>query len=336
MKILLILLLFPLFAFAFSPLPVTPFPVIGFKELPFFDNNQKVNRTVLVWYPVLANTVGHASPDPWDTFNIAVDGPVAETFGKMPVIVISHGYRANPHTMSWLIRELVFNGFIVLAIEHRDVIDGKMHANHWQRAQDVSKIIDQFSGSEISKFADLNKIGIAGFSLGGTTAIWTSGGRSTNLDTLMPDPKFAAIKDFLHVDEALITLNKEMAMKDWRDSRVKAAFVMAPAWAWLFDESSLKNISIPVYLIAAEADATLVTKNNAGLFARKIPDAIFQTIPGKANHYIFLSSLSDAQRKKADPFNSLSFLFEDDVTVDRGWIQSEVGEEAVRFFKSTL
>ncbi len=36
-------------------------------------------------------------------------------------------------------------------------------------------------------------------------------------------------------DEALPTLNKEMMGKDWREPRVKAAFVMAPAWSWIFD-----------------------------------------------------------------------------------------------------
>jgi predicted dienelactone hydrolase len=127
-----------------------------------------------------------------------------------------------------------------------------------------------------------------------------------------------------------------MMAKSWRDPRVKAAFAMAPAWSWLFNEESLRKISIPVYLIAAEGDRVLVSRTNAGLFAHSIPHAIYQEIPGKADHYIFISALSEKQREKADPSGKLNFILEDDATVDRRWIQFEVAEEAARFFNSVL
>ncbi len=330
----LFFLFIPLLLTAFEPRPITPYPVVGYREIPFYDDLQKVERIAMIWHPVNPDVIGAPSKDSWDVFNVAINAPVASSKTKMPVIVISHGYTGNPHQLSWLIRGLTHNGFIALAIQHRDLVNGKAHANHWQRAIDVSNILTQFSSNPISQSADLNKIGIAGYSLGGTTAIWIEGGKSTKLDSLIPGPEFASPEDFTRANEALPTLNKEMMSKDWREPRVKAAFIMAPAWSWLFDEESLRKISIPTYLIASSSDKVLVSKNNAGFFARNIPHAIYQEIPGKGNHYIFISALNEEQSRKVNPSGKLNFLFEEDASIDRSWIQLQVVEEAVGFFKS--
>ena len=200
-------------------------------------------------------------------------------------------------------------------------------------------IIDQFAESSVADFADKNHIGIAGFSLGGTTAIWIAGGRSTKLDTMIPGPEYIppeGREEFSRVDEALPTLNKEKMAQDWRDVRVKAAFIMAPSWGWIFDEKSLGKISIPTYIIASTADHILITRNNAQFFARHIPRSVYQEIPGKANHCIFISALNEKQKKGVDPTGEFQFLLEDDVSIDRSWIQLQVSEEAVRFFTSVF
>jgi predicted dienelactone hydrolase len=325
-------LIFPFLLLSFEPRPITPEPILGYQEVSFFDESQQQHRSLLIWYPVEAQTKGVLSSSPWDTFKVAVNAPLSAKT-KLPIVVISHGYTGNPHQLSWLIRGLVHSGFIVIGIQHADLIQGKAHANHWRRPLDVRKILNVFSKNSLSESADLNKIGIAGFSLGGTTAIWVAGGRSTKLDTLIPGPDYAAPEDYVRADEALPSLNKEMMAEDWRDPRVKAAFVMAPAWAWLFDEESLKQVSIPTYLIAAAADQVLVTSHNAGFFARFIPKAFYQEVPGKANHYIFISALNAEQRKNADPTGQLTFLFEEDASVNRAWIQMQTAGEAVRFFR---
>lgn len=336
MRYFLILLLFPFSLFAALPNAAVNEPVIGFREIPFFDESQKVDRQLLVWYPVSAETPGKSSSNSWDLFRVAQDAPIDNSKGKFPLIVLSHGYTGNPHQLSWLIQGLVNQGFIVIAVQHRDLIDGKVHINHWQRAQDVHELIDQFSASDLAKQADLNHIGITGFSLGGTTAVWSIGGRSTKLDTLMPKPEYASPGDFIKVNEALPTLNKEMMAKDWRDPRIKAAFMMAPAWAWLFDEESLQKVKVPTYVTAGEGDRVLVSKNNAGFFARHIPNAIYEPISGKADHFIFVSALNEQQRQKVNQSGNLNYLFQDDPSVDRAKIQSEVTEKAVQFFKKVF
>lgn len=316
---------------AFETHPVTPYPVVGYARESLNDDN----REVLIWYPVDPEVQGKPSESPWDLFNVAANAAVAGD-KQLPVVALSHGYQGNPHELSWLIRGLVHNGYIVLGIQHEDLIQGKKHVNIWMRAGDISRLIDRFTELPLSKRANLEKIAVTGFSLGGTTAIWIAGGRATKLDSLMPGPEYADRNEFSGVNEGLPTLNKEMMSKDWRDKRVKAAFVMAPSWAWLFDEASLSKIAIPTYLIAAESDKMLMTNNNAGFFARFIPKAFYQPIYGKGGHFIFLSALNETQRKKADPSNQFTFLFEDDPTVDRKWIQDQVVEEAVDFFNWAL
>jgi predicted dienelactone hydrolase len=331
-----LLFLMPLTLWAFEPLAVTPYPVVGFKEIPFYDDFQKMHRQILVWYPVDAFIEGSPSTNPWDVFNVAINAPAAKLHQKTPLVVLSHGYMGNPHHLSWLIRSLVHQKFTVIAIRHNDLIEGRVHANHWQRARDIKVILDQFLSNPFADFVNGSQIAVAGYSLGGTTAIWVAGGRVTKLDALIPGPEFASIAEFARIEEALTTLDKEMLTKDWRDPRIKAAFIMAPAWSWLFDENSLAQISIPTYLIAAEADRVLVTKNNAVFFARHIPHSIYQAIPGKGDHFIFISALNDRQRKMATSNTQLDFLLLDDSSVDRSWIQLQVSEEATRFFNSVF
>lgn len=336
LKTMLVLMSFSMSLIGFVPKPVTPYPVVGYREVSFFDDFHKVNRNLLIWYPVNPLLPGTNSKSDWDVFKVALEAPPIEAKKKMPLVVISHGYTGNPHQLSWLINGLVHRRFIVIGIQHLDLIHGKAHVNHWQRPMDVKMIIDQFSKDSLAEAADLNKIAIAGFSLGGTTSIWAIGGKAEKLDSLKPGPEYAAPEDFVRIEETLKTFKKDKMASDWRDKRVKAAFIMAPAWAWLFSEESLQKIKVPTYLIAAAEDKVLVTKNNAGFFARNIPHSIFQEIPGKGNHYIFISALNANQRKKVNPKGELNFLFEEDASIDRRWIQLQVVEEAARFFRSVF
>lgn len=321
---------------AFEPRSVTPYPVVGYKEFPFFDESYQKTRHILAWYPVNPETSGEKSPNEWDQFEVAVNAPIMSAKRKFPIIVISHGYGGNPHQLSWLIKKLVYQNYIVLAVQHLDIQNGKPQLNLWQRANDIQTMLDKFSSEAWSSYADLNKIGIAGYSAGGMTGILLAGGRATQLEKITPGPNDATAEEFEGVGLLAPTIDKNKMAQDWRDPRIKAVFLMAPAWAWIFDEESLKKISIPTYLIASSADNVLVTENNAGFFAKNIPGSIYQTIPGKAGHYIFISALNEKERKKADISPELNFLFEDSERVDRDWIQFQVSEQAITFFNQEL
>ncbi len=331
MRYLFLLLLFLSFS-SFKPHPITAYPVVGYKEISFFDQFHQKSRQLIIWYPVEPQTKGTSSSNLWDVFDIAVDSPILNPKLKKPVVVISHGYGGSPHQLSWLINKLVYDGYIVLGIQHLDIVEGKPQINHWQRAQDIHVLLDQFVSQPFASSANLNQIGIAGFSVGGTTAIWLAGGRSTRLEPFAPGPEDAYPEEFLGVEQALPTLDKQKLSQDWRDVRIKAAFVMAPGWGWIFDKEDLKKITVPTYFVASDADNVLVSQNNAGFFAKNIPGSLYQIIPGQANHYVFIS-----EPKEKDQFPSnLNFLIEDSPNVDRRWIQFEVASEASDFFNSVF
>lgn len=308
--------------------------VVGYTEIPFTDKVAHASRKLFIWYPVASNAKGVASENLWDSYRVSLNAPISAPQSKKPIIIVSHGYGGTPHQLSWLIERLVDTGSIVIGTQHLDIPEGKVQLNHWKRPQDIQRIIDLFSSSPFSKWADLNKIGIAGFSLGGTTAIWLEGGKSTKLDGIVPGPNHACKGEFDGVEEGLLMLDRNKMSQNWSDHRIKAAFIMAPAWAWIFDEKSLQKISTPTYLIAAERDHVIVTENNAGFFAKHIPSASYQTIPGEANHYVFVSQLSPAQKAKLPPY--LEFLLIDHPTVDRSQSQREIANKAVQFFYSVF
>ena len=249
MRIFLAFLFLSVSLNALEPLPVTPYPVVGYKEIPFFDASQQKTRSLLIWYPVKPQTTGKESPNEWDQFKIATNAPINSPKGKMPVVVFSHGYGGTPHQLSWLINKFIYNNYIVLAVQHSDFHERKTSCQSLEKGSGYTHaLIDLFSSNAMSFFADLNRIGIAGFSLGGTTAIWLAGGRTTKSSKIAPSPKYASQKEFSAIDQVLPSLDRKKMSQNWKDSRIKSAFLMAPAWAWIFDEQSLKEISIPTFI----------------------------------------------------------------------------------------
>ncbi len=147
-----LILIFPGMLLGFEPYPVTPYPVVGYEEVPFQDNGDQLSRNLLIWYPVNPQIEGTASKNPWDVVNVAMGAPPQTSEAKMPVIVVSHGYGGNPHQLSWLIRQLVYGGYIVLGIHHLDLSN---QGNTWKRPQDISTLIDRFTAHPMANYANL-------------------------------------------------------------------------------------------------------------------------------------------------------------------------------------
>ncbi|MBM3191114.1 MAG: hypothetical protein FJZ63_00475 [Chlamydiae bacterium] len=311
---------------------MTSYPVVGYKEIPFFDESYQQVRKILIWYPVEAGIKDTPSPNLWDVFNLALEAPISNPQLKKPLIVISHGYGGSPHQLSWLINKLVYNDHVVVGIQHLDELDGKPQINIWKRAQDIHTLLDKFVLSPFAIFTDLTQVGFAGYSLGGTTGVWLTGGMSTRLDHFVPRPSDAYPEEFSGIKQALPSLDKKQMVQNRKDNRIRAAFLMAPAWAWIFDKKSLQKISTPTYIVASSADNVLITPNNAGFFSKNTPASIYQVIPGKVGHYIFVAM--PREQDKLSP--NLKFLITDAAGIDRRWIQFEVAKGACDFFQSVF
>lgn len=330
MGALLFLLMLPLQLAAFEPRPVAAYAVVGFKEIPFEGDR------ILLWYPVSKASAAGALAKPGDLFLSAHD---ARPLAKGPLIILSHGFRGEPTDLSWLVRGLADSGFAVAALRHPDRIEERWHDNRLlqtvetmrRRALDVSKMIDALVHSSAAEAIDFTRIGFAGFSLGGTTGIFLAGGRIDHLDRITLAETLAYRKRSSQAGSAPPALKALEAKKDFREHRIRAYFLMAPASAWIFSDASLRGIANPVYLIGGAADEFLVTEANAGYLAKMLPASYYQTIPGKAGHFAFLTSKrQNARKPTSDP------RYTDDPSVDRDWIQSKTLSEAIRFFKETL
>ena len=80
-------LFFSLSLSAFTPQPITPCPVVGYKEISFFDEFHQMKRTLLVWYPITPSMEGQSSSNLWDVFKIALESPISNPKVKKPLIL---------------------------------------------------------------------------------------------------------------------------------------------------------------------------------------------------------------------------------------------------------
>jgi predicted dienelactone hydrolase len=122
----------------------------------------------------------------------------------------------------------------------------------------------------------------------------------------------------------------EHAQDSYRDPRVRAVFAMAPALGPAFRTASLAKITIPVRIVAGQADANVPIASSAKYFADHIPGAQLTILPGNIGHYVFLDSCTDAGRQ------SRAMLCSDAAGVDRDEIHAKTIVLAIEFFDDTL
>ncbi len=236
---------------------------------------------------------------------------------KRDLIVLSHGWTGNPDQFEWVVKNLVDDGYFVIGPKHQDLLPSKEpHVNHWNRPLDISLSLDGFLSSMYGKYIDQDNIGMIGFSLGATTSIWVAGGRCPLELDFSRGKEYASEKEFNRVVELSKDLDMIKVQQSYKDDRIKAVFLMAPAWTWIFDENSLKNISIPVYAVGAEKDEIVNTDKNMGHLSDNIPGMTSQTIP-EAGHFVFIERANEKDRMN-DP------------------VREEISKEVLAFFQKSL
>ena len=216
--------------------------------------------------------------------------PPAST--RLPLVVISHGTGGGPLGHVDTAEALARAGFVVAAPMHRgdnfqdESIVGRPQ---WMasRSRDVSNSIDymlhEWSGREQ---LDSKRVGVFGFSAGGTTALISAGG--------VPDlrrlaPHCAAQREFVCNIVASMGLTAAPAPRLTHDSRIAAAVVAAPGLGFLFEPTGLEAVRVPVQLWAGSEDEVVPYATNAGVVRRLLPSTTdFHTAEG-AVHLSFLA-----------------------------------------------
>ncbi len=194
-----------------------------------------------VWYPVDAgDAVG--VPSLYDLLltqlpsEVALADPVVSQAGPFPVVVFSHGSGGLRFQSYFLTETLASHGFVVIAPDHTgntalDFLTGTavpFAQSSVDRVGDVSFVIDQLlernrtPGNALYRRVDPGRIGLAGHSFGGFTALAVASG-------------YGGIS---------------------ADERVRAIVPISPATRAL-DDATLARIEIPTMVLGGTSDITV-------------------------------------------------------------------------------
>ena len=306
-----------------------------------------------VWYPAAAATrmapqvLGPPDAPLFALGEWAVDA--APAGGRFPLIVLSHGTGGSAEIMGWLASGLAQRGYVVAAVNHPgnnalEEYTAEGFLVWWERARDLTTVINfVLRDPAFSAALDPRRIGAIGFSLGGYTMFEIAGARtdparfqeycrSAEAEGCADPPEFPnlfARWAGLQKSSPPLQAATRRAGDSYRDPRVRAAFAIAPALGPALIPDSLRRISIPIHILAGDADRVVPARANAQRLAQLTPGATSTSLPA-AGHYTFLAACTDAGRR-AQPQ-----LCADAAGIDRDSIHQRTIDLAAAFFERTL
>jgi predicted dienelactone hydrolase len=332
------LVAWPAFALAQDVLPAALYPV-GMTQVEYVDpadGGRPLNFMLI--YP--------AAPDSGATpvkiflstnLNMYQDAPIAADGLKHPLVIFSHGAGGNGAGYAWFGEYLASHGYIVAMVYHyrANTYDSSalyVRNRLWQRPRDISLDITHLLEDEVwGPHIDPDRIGVAGHSQGGFTALWIGGAE------VDPEAFLAYQQRWKENPVVPAYLREQMRLdaepaRDLRDDRVKAAFAMAPGDIQGFgmDEAGLRQMEIPAYIIVGAGDTTTPPEENAEFAAKYIPQVQLDVLPGQVGHEIFTNECDQVGR------DNYAEGCIDAPGVDRAKLHGYIGDVALRFFDTNL
>jgi predicted dienelactone hydrolase len=308
-----------------------------------------------IWYPAAATatqseTIFGGPPDQevFAPVKVVPGADISSQSRKYPLILMSHGTGGAAIQMMWLGHYLASRGYMVAAVNHHGNTAAERQyvpqgfRLYWERARDLSTVLDKLLADPVfGGHIDRDRIGAAGFSLGGYTVISVAGGtfnqqeyesfcRSPQRDfTCEPQPEFPdAIRLFeeLKKNDPVIQESLRHAGDSFRDKRIKRVFAIAPALGSGFTKAGLSKIKVPVFIVIGQADNVTPLATNAQRYAKFIKGASLTILPGDIGHYTFLAECN-AHGK------AVLSICRDAEGVDRAEVHQQVAKLAFDFFE---
>lgn len=271
---------------------------------------------VTLWYPAKPGSPTRSIDFPPDQplFSVgavAPDAPFADR-ARHPLVLVSHGFGGSARMMGWFGLALAEKGYVVVAVDHpgNNGVDQQTAAAAvlwWDRADDLKAALGVvLADPQLSQHVDPARIGVAGFSIGGLTALVAAGAR-TDPDRMIrfchDHPEDGACKPQLEFalsnDDAIAALaspalagERAKAGEDHSVAGVKAVFAMAPLIQPL-TPASLRALRMPVAIMAGGADVTVPAATHALVAKSMIRGSMVTILPG-VTHYSFLATCSPA------------------------------------------
>jgi predicted dienelactone hydrolase len=313
---------------------------VGMRQLEFVDAQGGDRHLALtVFYPAALRDRSAARfvMPFFANLNLYKDAEPTFDGATRPLVMFSHGRGSNGLYYAWFGEALASRGYIVAALNHYrantyDSTIAYLANKLWQRPRDIGLTISFLLSDPFwAKAIDASRIGVAGHSQGGFTALWVGGAR------IDPEKYLAFQRGWRNnqmVPEYLrntLPLDAGPAL-DVHDKRVKAVFAMAPGIVQAFgmDAAGLQQLQVPTYITVGAGDTQAPPRDNAEFAARHVPRAELYVIPGRVDHDIFVNECND------DGKNEFPQACIDAPGVDRGRIHALIAEEALRFFGASL
>ena len=318
----------------------------------WIDSKKQRPLVTTIWYPAKKGTIEYSTNVSIFQTGLSSQGAeISDEKDRYPLILLSHGTGGSAASIAWLGKALAGHGFIVAVVNHHGdtAAEKKILLQGltiwWERPRDISAVIDQllcehYFGSKI----DNSNIGIAGYSLGGYTALACIGARleiekwkdyakdnpNDPISHLPPESPYSN-KEFTSYLTTNVDFQKSLhnANSSFLDNRIKAAYIIAPVLGPIISNASLNSISIPVRIVVGSADDQGIPSKNAIKFHEEIPGSKIVII-NNAQHYTFLSQ-----------GNFLGQIIARDFVVDpkginRKEIHGFVSNDAIAFFQKEL
>ncbi|MDY6940803.1 MAG: alpha/beta hydrolase [Cyanobacteriota bacterium] len=188
-----------------------------------------------------------------------------------PLVVITHGFGSTVRSYEHLSRHLASHGIAVASpahigsnLDYREGLLAGLSSNlispieYINRAEDVTTFLDELerlvaADSSWAGQLDLERVGILGYSFGGTNAL-SLAGADLNLRRLNQDcvPGLFALNISLLVQCRATYLPP--GNYDLGDSRLKAVLAAYPASSYIYGPESIGQIQIPTLLVASSND----------------------------------------------------------------------------------
>jgi predicted dienelactone hydrolase len=238
----------------------------GSRQLRIADEAKGLSFPALVLYPTEVPSAPVAF-GPY-AFDVSPDAPVAA--GRFPLVVVSHGNGGSHLLYRTIGVHLARNGYVAASLEHPgnnrndNSLEGTLE-NLVRRPRHVRMTVDAVvSDPQLGAHVQPDNVAILGHSMGTYTALAVAGGipwtETRQRVGAVPDP------------------------------RVRALVLLAPAAGWYIPEDSLKNVDVPILMLAAEHDP-VTPRWNADVVLNGVPDRsrVIWRVVENAGHFSFLS-----------------------------------------------
>jgi predicted dienelactone hydrolase len=306
---------------------------------------------VTIWYPAgdtaheLPQFIGPPDRPLFEAGSAAPHAPFAPSLEPFPLILLSHGSGGSAQQLAWLGTALARAGFIAAGVDHPGNTSGAPSTAEgfvlpWERATDLSNVLDGLlADPELAPHIDKDRIGAAGFSIGGYTVLELAGVRtdvSVITDLCRKEPESPACKTPemngmgtvpQMLDSVRKTSGESLARSadSFRDPRVRAVFAIAPALGFAQTPESLHATRVPVELVVGSADPLAPAATNASFIKAHVRGARETILPNVA-HYTFLDTCT------ANGKAVVSAYCVDPSGVDRDTTHAQASDLAIQFF----